>query len=83
MARPAVWQGELGALGVLVIGMVNLLVSFYLAMWIGLTACGVNFSQRRQLLTAVLRHLWHQPREFFLPPKPADLHESLNGEHVA
>jgi len=78
------WQvAALGALGVLVIGMVNLLVSFYLAMWVGLKARGVNFAQRRQLLTAILRHLWHQPREFFLPPKPADRHESLNGEHVS
>lgn len=66
------WQhAALGALGVLAIGLTNLLVSFYLAMWVALKARGVDFAQRRQLLAAILRHLWCAPREFFLPPKIA------------
>lgn len=80
------WQvAMLGVLGVLAIGLTNLLVSFYLAMWVGLKARGVTFSQRRQFLAAVLHHLWHAPREFFLPPKlenqprPANP-ESLHGK---
>jgi site-specific recombinase len=71
------WQvAALGALGVLLIGLANLLVSFYLAMWVGLKARGVDFAQRRQLLSAVLRHLRRQPREFFLPPKAASAAKS-------
>lgn len=57
----------LAAAGVLAIGIANLIVSFYLAMWVGLKARGVTFNQRRNLTKAVLSRLWRQPREFFLP----------------
>lgn len=64
------WQVVvLAVLGVLAIGLTNLLVSFYLAMWVGLKARGVNFAQRWQLLSAILRHFRHEPRSFFLPPR--------------
>ena len=63
------WQvAALGALGVLAIGLANLLVSFYLAIWVGLKARGVDFAQRRLLLLALLRHMRREPREFFLAP---------------
>ena len=58
----------LAAVGVLAIGLTNLLVSFYLAIWVGLKARGVSFAQRRSLAKAVVRRLLRQPREFFLPP---------------
>ncbi|MFZ2302615.1 MAG: site-specific recombinase [Gallionella sp.] len=57
----------LAAIGVLAIGLTNLVVSFYLAMWVGLKARGVTFNQRRDLIKAVLSRLWRRPREFFLP----------------
>lgn len=58
----------LTAAGVLAIGLANLLVSFYLALWVGLTARGVTFAQKRGLARAIWRRLKQQPREFFLPP---------------
>jgi site-specific recombinase len=57
----------LAAIGVLAIGITNLVVSFYLAMWVGLKARGVTFNQRRNLAKAILSRLWRRPREFFLP----------------
>ncbi len=64
------WQtAALSALGVLLIGLTNLLVSFYLAMWIGLKARGVDSGQRLRLGRAIACRLIRQPREFFLPPK--------------
>jgi site-specific recombinase len=64
------WQLMLTtALGFLAIGMVNLAVSFYLAMWVGLKARGVNFTQRLIFARAIGRRFISNPREFFLPPK--------------
>jgi len=63
------WQpAALAAFGVLLIGLTNLAVSFYLAMWIGLKARGVDSGQRLRLGRAILRRLRTRPREFFLPP---------------
>ncbi len=62
------------ALGVLGIGLVNLLVSFSLALWVGLKARGVSFEQRRALASALLLRLWRQPRDFILPPRAAPSH---------
>lgn len=64
------WQVFLStALGFLAIGMVNLGVSFYLALAVALRARGVDLSQRLQIGKALARHLIAQPRAFFLPPK--------------
>jgi site-specific recombinase len=62
------------ALGVLGIGLVNLLVSFSLALWVGLKARGVSFEQRRALASALLLRLVRQPRDFILPPRAAPSH---------
>ncbi len=61
----------MAALGVLAIGLTNLAVSFYLALWVGLKARGVTFAQRRTLAGALLARLLRTPREFFLPPRLA------------
>lgn len=61
----------LAALGIFAIGLTNLLVSFYLALWVGLSARGVSFTQKRHLAWAVARRLLRKPQEFILPP-PAD-----------
>lgn len=59
-----VWAG----VGVLLIGLVNLSVSFALALFVALRARGVDTTQQRQLFTSVLQKLRHHTREFFLPP---------------
>ncbi len=59
------------ALGVVLIGLVNLAVSFGLALWMALRARGVAFAQSGELL----RRLWHRvnhfPRSFVAAP-PAE-----------
>ncbi|MDP2196588.1 MAG: preprotein translocase subunit TatB [Rhodocyclaceae bacterium] len=72
------WQlAVLTALGVLLIGLTNLAVSFYLALWIGLKARGVDFSQRMALARAIAARLLTRPREFLLAPAdPANTKET-------
>jgi site-specific recombinase len=57
------------ALGFLGIGIVNLGVSFYLALSVALRARGVDFTQRLSLGKAIARRFIESPREFLLPPK--------------
>ncbi len=64
------WQMILTtALGFLGIGIVNLGVSFYLALSVALRARGVDFTQRLNLGKAIARRFIQSPREFLLPPK--------------
>lgn len=65
----------LAAVGVLLIGMTNLAVSFYLAMWVGLKARGVDFAQRVAFTRAIVARLRGRPSEFFLPPGTEDAGE--------
>ncbi|MDR0529324.1 MAG: site-specific recombinase [Zoogloeaceae bacterium] len=55
--------------GVAGVGIVNLSVSFFLALSVALRARGVTFSQGRQLLRGLFRRFCTHPGEFFLPPK--------------
>lgn len=57
------------ALGFLGIGIMNLGVSFYLALSVALRARGVDFTQRLELLRAIGRRFRTYPREFLFPPK--------------
>ncbi|HEY8353740.1 MAG TPA: site-specific recombinase [Methylophilaceae bacterium] len=57
------------ALGVLLIGSVNLLVSFSLALYVAMKSRKVSFVQWRRLGSALARRLISNPREFFLPPR--------------
>ncbi len=57
------------AAGVAAIAVMNLVVSFSLALFVALRARQVTFAQRRQLLGSLLRRLRQSPREFFLPPR--------------
>lgn len=59
----------LPALGVALIGLTNLLVSFSLALVVAMKARKVTFAHWSLLLGALGRHFVHNPREFFLPPK--------------
>jgi site-specific recombinase len=57
------------AAGVAGIGLVNLSVSFALALFVALRARGVTFSQGNQLMRGLARRLFTHPGDFFLPPK--------------
>ena len=57
------------AAGVAGIGLVNLGVSFTLALTVALRARGVTFSQGNQLLRGLFRRFFMRPGEFFLPPR--------------
>jgi site-specific recombinase len=56
------------AVGVAGIGLINLGVSFTLALFVALRARGVTFSQGRQLMYGLTRRLLTHPGDFFLPP---------------
>ncbi|MDR0737241.1 MAG: site-specific recombinase [Zoogloeaceae bacterium] len=56
------------AVGVAGIGLINLGVSFILALFVALRARGVTFSQGRQLMYGLMRRFFTHPGDFFLPP---------------
>ncbi len=62
------WQAAAWALlGVALIGLVNLAVSFSLALWTALRARGIVFTQTRELLRRILWRFRVQPSSFLLP----------------
>ncbi len=63
------WLALSAAIGIGLIGLTNLLVSFYLAIWVGLKARGVAFRQRAVFIGAVMRRFREQPGQFLLPPR--------------
>ncbi len=58
----------LSLLGVLLIGLTNLAVSFALTLTVAMRARRILFSQGRELVVMVLHRLVTRPRDFFLPP---------------
>jgi site-specific recombinase len=68
LALPAFWAA---VAGIVVIGVMNLVVSFALAMWVAIRSTGRSAVSRRRLVRAVLAHLLAAPRDFLLPPRPA------------
>ena len=66
------WQTvAVAALGVGLIGVVNLTVSFALALWVALRARQVTFAQGRALAGMVLKGLVTRPGAFLWPPQVA------------
>ena len=68
------WQvgldlGVTVALGVLAIGLINLAVSFGLALSVALRAQRVRFEGRRELLVRLRRRFLRRPQDFFWPPR--------------
>jgi len=61
------------ASGVLLIGTVNLLVSFGLALWVALRARKIRFKRGILLVQALGRRFAYSPIEFFLGPKHRQL----------
>jgi site-specific recombinase len=59
-------------LGIALIGMVNLLVSFGLALWVALRARKVRFHHGLKLLHALGRRLYAAPLDFFIGPRDLD-----------
>jgi site-specific recombinase len=59
-------------LGIALIGMVNLLVSFGLALWVALRARKVRFHHGLKLLQALGRRLRAAPLDFFIGPRDLD-----------
>lgn len=64
------WLALLDALGGLaLIGIINLAVSFALALWVALKARGADISASRGLITLLLERLRKEPARFFVPPR--------------
>ncbi|HQR03127.1 MAG: site-specific recombinase [Proteobacteria bacterium] len=61
-------QWILSLLGIVLIGITNLLVSFILALAVALRSRGIGFYRGGNLLLMVIRRFLRSPREFFLPP---------------
>ncbi len=66
-----VWTIAVSALGVMLIGLVNLTVSFALAMRIALRSRGIMPEHTRGITARVLRRFIASPREFIWAPRPA------------
>jgi site-specific recombinase len=56
-------------LGVLLVGLVNLAVSFALALWVALSARGQTIQNSAEVIAAIARRFRASPRSFFWPPK--------------
>ncbi|CAG4883638.1 conserved membrane protein of unknown function [Georgfuchsia toluolica] len=61
-------QWILSLLGIALIGALNLMVSFTLALAVALRSRRVSFRQGGTLIGLVLKRFWYMPRDFFLPP---------------
>lgn len=64
-----VWMA---ALGLALIGLMNLTVSFSLALYVAMKSRKVTFLQWRILVGSLARKIWQQPRQFFFPPGRAE-----------
>ena len=66
MTAEMIWNA---GLGILLIGITNLLVSFGLAIYVAMKSRKLSFAQWRLFLKNLLIRLNQHPGEFFLPPK--------------
>ena len=66
----------LGALGIVLIGLTNLVVSFTLALSVAMKARKAAFTQWRTLLRNLGRRFRQKPGEFFLPPRSQKSNEA-------
>lgn len=57
------------ALGIILIGATNLMVSFSLALYVAMKSRKVSFAQWRMLIASLSKRLLQQPGMFFFPPK--------------
>jgi site-specific recombinase len=59
--------------GIAVTGVLNLSVSFYLALKVALRSRGIRLADRARVSAAIWRRVRGQPRSFLLPPKARDV----------
>jgi site-specific recombinase len=57
----------LAVIGVMSVGVMNVAVSFSLAMFVAIRARGVQAPERRAIYLAILKRAWEQPLSFILP----------------
>ncbi|MDR2880651.1 MAG: site-specific recombinase, partial [Azoarcus sp.] len=77
-AVPAALVGVTAA-GILLIGLMNLLVSFSLALYVAMRSRGITFAQGRVLCILVLRRFFKRPLDFFFPPRETSIPTPENG----
>jgi len=64
------WQAAAyAALGLVLIGLINLAVSFGLALYVAMKSRKVHFNQWRTLVLSLAKRLNEHPAEFIMPPK--------------
>ncbi|HET7776814.1 MAG TPA: preprotein translocase subunit TatB, partial [Azospira sp.] len=69
-------EAAVAGLGVALVGVANLGVSFALALYVALKARQVSFAQGRRLAGNLVARFWHAPGEFLMPPRATDAEES-------
>ncbi|PRC93240.1 site-specific recombinase [Solimicrobium silvestre] len=75
------WQvWVISLVGIVLIGIVNLAVSFSLALFVAMRSRGVSFEQTGELIALLWKRFIKHGRDFFFPPKEMDLPES-GSEH--
>lgn len=75
------WQLALYSfLGVLLIGLVNLMVSFSLSLMIALRSKEVHFSQWKDLGDLMIKHLITNPKDFFIPRNESIKYARIDSE---
>jgi site-specific recombinase len=63
------WQTwVISLLGIVLIGIVNLTVSFSIALFVAMRSRNVSFEQSRALVTLLWKRFIHRGRDFFFPP---------------
>lgn len=67
-------------MGMLLIGMVNLLVSFSLSLMIALRSKEVLFSQWKDLSELIIKHLFTHPKDFFIPRSKSVKYARIDSE---
>ena len=78
---PEIGLNFVSFLGVLLIGLTNLFVSFTLTIIVALRARRVRFEQWKPLAKLVLTHFLTRPSDFFWPPKtPLEVDESPSSQ---
>ena len=76
LQEPAFWWA---LTGVLLVGPLNLIVSFYLAMRLALKAQNIGQVHRNRIRTGIWHRLRHNPMSFFWPPREDNQQRPSNG----
>ena len=67
-------------IGVLLIGLINLLVSFSLSLMVALRSKEVRYSQGQELFFIIVKHLITSPLNFFIPRNQSVKYDKLDSE---